>query len=238
MGFIYCIRNTLNGKCYIGQTRRTVDQRWREHFTHTSNILGRAIRKYGKAVFEVSSVCEIPNEELDKREVIEIRERGTLIPNGYNISQGGTHVPLRKFGIIVNKFSRFNRVFRRTPWSREAREKLSKSADDRKNKINQYTLEGVLIKTWDSASYVKKILGVKSVFSCLAGRTRQAGGFIWKYAERENKSYDPYKPRTEEQIKRRKENLERYADKKKSNQYQDVAQTTMDKWLNRSIQQT
>ena len=31
MAYIYKITNKLNGKIYIGQTSRTVQERWKEH---------------------------------------------------------------------------------------------------------------------------------------------------------------------------------------------------------------
>lgn len=33
-GFIYIIKNTINNKVYIGQTRTSVNQRWSEHLRH------------------------------------------------------------------------------------------------------------------------------------------------------------------------------------------------------------
>jgi len=93
MGWIYLIRNKVNGKCYVGQTRqKKVETRWAYHRnSHISNngYLANSIRKYGWDSFEPSIICEIPNEELDAREILEIHERNTLAPNGYNLDGGG-----------------------------------------------------------------------------------------------------------------------------------------------------
>lgn len=35
-GFIYIIKNTINKKVYIGQTRVSVDIRWKEHLRHAA----------------------------------------------------------------------------------------------------------------------------------------------------------------------------------------------------------
>lgn len=87
------IRNKVNGKCYIGQTRqKKVEMRWAYHKnSHISNngYLARSIRKHGWEFFEPSIVCEIPDEDLDAREIIEISERNTLAPTGYNLDGGG-----------------------------------------------------------------------------------------------------------------------------------------------------
>jgi group I intron endonuclease len=51
--------------------------------------LANAIRAHGWESFETSVICEVPNEELDEREILEIRERNTIAPNGYNLDGGG-----------------------------------------------------------------------------------------------------------------------------------------------------
>jgi group I intron endonuclease len=93
MGWIYLIMNKVNGKCYVGQTRqKKVETRWAYHRnSHISNngYFSNSIRKYGWDSFEPSVICEIPNEELDAREILEISERNTLAPNGYNLDGGG-----------------------------------------------------------------------------------------------------------------------------------------------------
>ena len=53
---IYKLTNTINGKCYIGQTINTLPRRWSAHMyaaRHNTNKMPicRAIRKYGSAAF-------------------------------------------------------------------------------------------------------------------------------------------------------------------------------------------
>ena len=46
-GFIYIIRNTANSKVYIGQTRTSVEQRWKEHLRHAryeDQVINRAMK--------------------------------------------------------------------------------------------------------------------------------------------------------------------------------------------------
>ena len=76
---IYKITNKINNKCYIGQTVKTVEERWKEHQKHAfgthendvNKTLYKAIRKYGLENFE----CEILQdgietfEQLDKAEI-------------------------------------------------------------------------------------------------------------------------------------------------------------------------
>ena len=58
MGVIYCIENMINGKKYVGQTKRTVKTRWTEHINKKSRcwFLGRAIQKHGTSNFKFSII--------------------------------------------------------------------------------------------------------------------------------------------------------------------------------------
>lgn len=92
-GFIYIIRNTVNQKVYIGQTRTSVEQRWKEHLRHAKNgdqLINRAMRKYGTDKFYVETleICSI--DVLDEREIYYIGLfDSTDKAKGYNVSLGG-----------------------------------------------------------------------------------------------------------------------------------------------------
>ncbi len=97
-GYIYKITNTANGKCYIGQTIRSVQQRFKEHFHPSSGciFLQRAIAKYSREDFKVDILETIVREsksqliiELNKMEIKYINKNNSLFPNGYNGCLGG-----------------------------------------------------------------------------------------------------------------------------------------------------
>ena len=50
-------------------------------------------------------------------------------------------------------------------------------------KVNQYDLEGNLIKKWNCISTIEKELGISvtSICNCCSGRSKKAGNFIWRY---------------------------------------------------------
>ena len=89
---VYAITNNTNGKRYVGQTIRTLQERWTEHCKKTSDCsaIANAIQKYGKECFTISTL-HIANfiEELNKKEQEFIKEFNTLKPNGYNLTTGG-----------------------------------------------------------------------------------------------------------------------------------------------------
>ena len=97
---IYSAKNCVNGKRYIGQTIRSLDQRKRQHLwasTHKPEIsthFYKAIQKYGKENFlwEVLDTAET-QEELNIKESYWIEKYNTTNPTyGYNL-KGGGHNP-------------------------------------------------------------------------------------------------------------------------------------------------
>jgi group I intron endonuclease len=96
---VYCIKNTVNNKEYIGLTTRTLEERWKQHIYESNKQdswewntpLGNAIKKYGKDLFEVFVLEECSSEtELKQKEIQLIKERKSLsTENGYNLTLGG-----------------------------------------------------------------------------------------------------------------------------------------------------
>ena len=92
-GFIYIIRNTINSKVYIGQTKVSVENRWQEHLRHAKygdQVINRAMRKYGtdKFYIETLEICSL--DVIDCREMyyIDLYDSTNKL-KGYNISIGG-----------------------------------------------------------------------------------------------------------------------------------------------------
>lgn len=57
----------------------------------------------------------------------------------------------------------------------------------RAKKVDQYTLKGEYIKTWDSAGKAAKNIGVASsaIRNVLSGLTQSSGGYFWKYTNKD-----------------------------------------------------
>lgn len=94
MNHVYKATNTVNGKCYIGITSRSVGERWDEHCSRARcgqrrSRIYDAIRKYGKDRFEVTTIdstdCEDTVRELETKYIKEFDS----YENGYNCNLGG-----------------------------------------------------------------------------------------------------------------------------------------------------
>ncbi len=89
-GVIYKITNLINGKIYVGQTKRSLKKRIREHcISKNTNGIEGAIKKYGIDNFKVEVIEECPVEMLNEREIFWIKELNSKAPNGYNLTDGG-----------------------------------------------------------------------------------------------------------------------------------------------------
>ena len=88
-GIIYMIICKINKKIYVGQTTRTLEERFAEH-SKANSLLGRDIREFGEDNFsrEVLAECKT-QEELDEQERIWIKKLNCKHPNGYNKANGG-----------------------------------------------------------------------------------------------------------------------------------------------------
>ena len=97
MGYIYKIYNDINDKIYIGQTKKTVEYRFKEHFRQAqyekegirpSTYFHNAINKYGQKHFFVSILEKCKDDFLDEREIYWIQHYNSY-KNGYNSTPGG-----------------------------------------------------------------------------------------------------------------------------------------------------
>lgn len=94
---VYLVRNTLNGKGYVGKTVRTLDQRWKEHVYHAAvgddeMALYDAIRKHGPEAFVHEELERLSDgstpADLNTAEIGWIERLGTY-GRGYNMTRGG-----------------------------------------------------------------------------------------------------------------------------------------------------
>lgn len=120
---VYKITNIVNGNYYIGQTKQSIEKRFRQHLNKRNSgatILRHAIEKYGKTNFIIEII-----EEYDSRDDVNYGEKcwiSKLSPI-YNISNGG---------IGGSLFGKSNGMYGKKH-SEETKEKMAKAHIGDKN---------------------------------------------------------------------------------------------------------
>jgi group I intron endonuclease len=207
MGWIYLIRNIVNNKCYIGQTRAAkVEKRWISEKSRPHGLLKRAFEKYGMSNFTFEIISEVSNDELDEREKLEIISRNTLAPNGYNLESGGNS---RKI-VHVNTREKLRLLRTGSKASVETRQKMSVSRTGMKQSLDTKLkrgktqtgeknhmfgkpgsgskkvgmfIDGVLVETYDSIKSASRSNNISSSSMSLYcnGIRKPSGNFTWKF---------------------------------------------------------
>lgn len=191
MGYIYKVTNTVNGKAYVGQTRRTIEQRWKQHVYNSFNEAPYnkgpfhcAIKKYGVDAFIVEELEECKNEDLDEREMHWIKYLDTL-RNGYNATTGGDHpyrwddegiLPLWNEGLSIKEIAEKIGISKNIVSDRLRIEGISaaettaraqaKGGETSRLPIYMYDREGNYIKEFPSKQEAAKEIGYNG---CLRG---------------------------------------------------------------------
>lgn len=91
LGIIYK-HTSPSGKIYIGQTIHSINYRTRKNGKGYKNckVFYNAIQKYGWENFKHEIIeSNIPENELNNKEIYYIKEYNSLVPFGYNVSKGG-----------------------------------------------------------------------------------------------------------------------------------------------------
>lgn len=210
---IYKITNKINRKNYIGQTCRTLEERMKEHLSHTTQYIDKVLRKYGKDNFEISIIDNaITIDELNEKEMYWISHFDSIKPNGYNLCIGGdntkgySHRLESRLKMSESQYKRNmkgeNNPFYGKEHSDETKKKMKKSWEKRQNadELKRQLIENAAKKNrrkvinidtkevFDSVRDAAEKYNLKETHIsrvCRGGRKR-TGGFEWMY-------YDEYK---------------------------------------------
>lgn len=100
-GTVYLIENLINGKKYVGITTLDPEERFKSHIKASKAkklnlcLIHKAIKKYGKEQFLLTTLEQCFQHELGEREIYWISKMKTFVndyPNlGYNMTLGGEH---------------------------------------------------------------------------------------------------------------------------------------------------
>jgi group I intron endonuclease len=150
-GVIHKIRNKINGKIYVGQTKEYPScKRFLQHCTTKSkrrSAIVPAIRKYGAENFEfkvIDTACS--REWLDKKERQWIAALNCRAPKGYNLSAGG--VGSRGIKFTKAACHRISESLKGISHTREHVEKVAAKRRGCKHSIKSRRLMARRTKTW------------------------------------------------------------------------------------------
>lgn len=203
---IYCY-TFPNGKKYIGQTKRTIEQRAgaNGYCYHDSPLVHNAIQKYGwdnikKEILEDSLTLE----EANDREMYYIKLYQTTDENfGYNISVGGDGNRKSDYEWIYELWlegKTIGEIKEITQYSKKVIEqalgqyningsiRIARSAGQYLAKtIHQYDMAGKYIQTFSSINEAERVTGTPhtNIIKVLKGERKSANKFRWseKYCE-------------------------------------------------------
>ena len=151
MGLIYKIVCEITGKCYVGQTTKTLNERIKWHLYEVKYFrrkypIYNAIRKYGWDSFKVEVLEDnIPLEFLNEREIFWTNKFNALFPGGYVLVAGGQNYQI--FSEETRK--KIGKASKNRKKSEESKKKISGSKNVRARTILCYDLNDNFIKEYD-----------------------------------------------------------------------------------------
>lgn len=161
---VYKTTNLINGKIYVGVHRTNLDifdgyigcGVSKKNKNKKTKGFPKAVQKYGYENFKRETLFIFPDTEEGKRLAYEKEAEIVTID-------------------FVKRIDTYNlSVGGVMPQYEHTRE------------IAQYTLEGQLIRVWNSIKEAEESLGLTSIIGNLKGKTKYCGNFQWKYYDGNN----------------------------------------------------
>lgn len=212
MSYIYKITNDINGKIYIGQTSRTLLERFKEHDSESKKprTIGRpfydAIRTYGIEHFYIEMIEE--TDQPKEREIYWIEYYGTF-KNGYNATFGGDGKRYIDYDLVVATYKQVGSIVDTANLlkiSKDSVDNILRIKNEQKHSsaeinvekyakaVNMFDLNDKYIKTFVSLTEAARYLIDNKLTNCnittakthisdvCKGKRKTTSGFKWSYA--------------------------------------------------------
>jgi group I intron endonuclease len=201
---IYCIRNKVNNKVYIGKAK-CIYRRIRQHINNLNkknrdeenDHLINAWHKYGRENFEYFVIEYTPFDKLKQKELYwQESYNCTDRKKGYNFRKDSetncivseeTRKKCREAQIKRFKDPKERLKVSHTYWkdNPEATKEMAKRVSESKIKyyINQYTKDGQFIKKWNSVNEIiqdNPNYKWQQIYSVCSGHKPSIYGYVWK----------------------------------------------------------
>ena len=161
-----------------------LDERWRQHKKTNSNCryMKASMKKYGIDNFEFKLICICFDNDLDKYECYYMNKYNSIVPNGYNLRQGGNsgrhnEETKKKISETLKNRTDIKKIF-----TTESKNRISKKKT--KYRIFQMNTkdDGIIINTFTGYANAAKSVGVSK--SCIIdvcnGKSKTSRGYFWK----------------------------------------------------------
>lgn len=189
----YCHTNKINGKKYVGITKKKPERRWQNGTGYKSSPhFYNAIKKYGWHNFLHEILyTDLTKKEAEEKEVALIKEWNTTDRcYGYNCESGGNanknlsrETRCKQSESAKRRISRDGAPMQGRAWSAEHREKMKIACSHRAKPVIMFALNDEFLKIFNSVSdAARAVEGDKTlIIKCCKGSANSAYGFKWRY---------------------------------------------------------
>lgn len=193
---VYCHRNKINDKCYIGITKKKPERRWQNGTGYKNSVcFYNAIKKHGWYNFAHEILyTNLTKKEAEEKEVLIIREwRTNERAFGYNIEGGGnlgkevSEETRKKQSLSAKqRVEELGAPMAGKAYTNDEKIKMKQACSHRAKAVCQFSIDGLKLATFNSVSDAAVFVnGNKSpIIKCCKGNAHTAYGFVWRYNDR------------------------------------------------------
>lgn len=195
--YLYAIFRKYDTLFYVGQSLKLLDRPYSLRRRHQRHIRGnlavdRFLRNHKYMLFVLELV---PESEIDEKETYYIDLYDSL-NSGLNFTEGGCGCGVGEnhpgYNIVpsqdkidkIRQKAKENKNYITCPMSETTKDKIGKSNGRR---IAQYTIDGILVRSYNSASEAGRSLGIRpsNIISAASHRDgrKKSHGYIWVWLD-------------------------------------------------------
>ena len=175
-------------ECLIEQLNKR-ERYWQDYYNVLKGGLNCRLTKDGdKSGKDSKYTIDIRSQKI-KKKILQYDLEGNFIKEWNSIVEPKTQLKINNIiSVLKNKHKQAGGFIWRYKEDENYPLKIEVNLrSDLKRSIIQYTKDKQFIKEWDYIKQAQDELGIGDLDSCLSGRTRTAGGFIWVYKENKDK---------------------------------------------------